>query len=241
MTDKEIVLIDLVIKEGNGVTLSQAITDSGLSKTTVYRNLENLTKMALLFKAGGRYYPGAVMIRWMNSKRSKQCITKIFDPYLKGLLEEFNHTVHLVQLQDNYKAVYIQKLQHDGVLHIKSSLGDELPLYSTSAGRAILAEHTDEEINEYFDSVGELEKITVNTITDREELVRLIQSNRVEGFSTEIEQNEEGVQCVGISFKYGDLVLAISIVSTIMESPETLSKMGRSLIKVKKQIVNDLL
>ena len=240
MTDKEIALLDLVIREDNGVTLAEAINYTGFSKTTVYRNLENLAKMSLMYKNGGRYFPGAVMLRWMNAKRSNQSITRIFEPYLEDLLAEFNHTVHLVQLQDNNKGVYIQKLQHEGAVQIKSSIGDELILYSSGAGRAILAEFSDSEVEEYFNSIGSIIALTAKTVTSKTEMLKLIQGYRGKGYAVEIEQNEDGIQCVGVAFKYGDMMLAISMVTTTLEPMDVLDKIGASLVETKKRIENDL-
>ena len=240
MTDKEIALLDIVIKEDNGITLAEAINYTGFSKTTVYRNLENMAKMSLIYKNGGRYFLGAVMLRWMNAKRSNQSITRIFAPYLEDLLSEFNHTVHLVQLQDNNKGVYIQKLQHEGAVQIKSSIGDELILYSSGAGRAILAEFSDSDVEKYFSSIGDVIALTSKTVTSKPEILKLIQGYREKGYAVEIEQNEDGIQCVGVAFKYGDMMLAISIVTTTLEPMEVLDEIGASLVATKNRIENDL-
>ena len=240
MTSKEIALIDLILTRDDGLTLTEAIKLCGFSKTTVYRTLENLTKMSLLHKNSGRYFPGAVVIRWMNVKRSKRRISRIFDHYLEELLVKFNHTVHLVQLQDNNKGVYIQKLQREGVVQIKSSLGDELALYSTGAGRAMLAEFLDAEILDYFESIGEMKAFTAKTVTSRSEILQLIKEYREAGFATEIEQNEQGIQCVGIAFRYGGMMLAISVVTTTLEPVEILEAIGEELVNTKSRILNDM-
>ncbi len=240
MNIKEITLIDLIMSEGSGLTLSEVMNKTGLSKTTAYRNLENLTAMKLFYKNNGRYFPGPVLIRWMNTTSSKQCVTRIIDPYLQELLAEFNYTVHLVQLQDNMRGVYIQKLQHEGILQIKSILGNELPLFCTGAGRAILTEFTDSEIEDYFDYIGELYAYTEKTLINRPELFKLLHKFKEQGYTTEIEQNEDGVQCAGIAFRYADMILAISVVTTTLEAPEILDVIGKSLLRVKKEIIHDL-
>ncbi len=240
MNTKEITLIDLIMSEGSGLTLAEVMIKTGFSKTTAYRNLENLTAMKLFYKNSGRYFPGSVLIRWMNTTSSKQCITRIIDPYLQELLKEFNYTVHLVQLQDNMRGVYIQKLQHEGILQIKSILGNELPLFCTGAGRAILTEFTDAEIEDYFDYVGGLNKYTEKTLTGRSELIELLHKFRDQGYTTEIEQNEDGIQCAGIAFRYADMILAISMVTTTLEAPEILDVIGKSLLRVKDEIIRDL-
>ena len=240
MTSKEIALIDLIVNRDEGVTLTEAIRICGFSKTTVYRTLENLTKMSLLHKNLGKYFPGAIIIRWMNAEQSKRCISRIFDSYLEELVSKFNHTVHLVQLQDNNKGVYIQKLQREGVVQIKSSLGDELALYSTGAGRAMLAEFTDAEILDYFVAIGDMTKFTRKTVIDRSEILKLIQEYRAAGFATEIEQNEQGIQCVGVAFRYGGMMLAISVVTTTLEPVEVLEAIGSELVTTKNKILNDM-
>ena len=239
MTDKEIKIIDRIVKENNGLTLAQITQKCGLPKTTAYRNLENLARDKILFKNNGNYYLGPVMLRWMNARENTQDIVRILNPYLQDIVAEINKTVHLVQLQGKDRAVYIQKLTHSGVIQMKSEVGEVMTLYSTAAGRAILAILSDEEICGYFNEMSELKPLTSKTVIDKKRLYAMIQDFRKLGYAYEVEQNEESLQCVGVAFEYGGFVLAISVVTTLLDDLEELHTIGRKLVEVKEQILSE--
>lgn len=241
MNKNEVAIIDMIINNNSGLTLPEIVEATGKSKTTVYRNLTNLVTEKLLYREDNSYYMGSILLRWLNIGDVDYGFIKLIDPYLKELGEQVNETVHLVQLQNDMRAVYIRKIEGTGGIQIKSQIGDELPLYSTGAGKAILSILPDEEIIEYFKDRSKFVKNTKYTEIRQKILKEEVLLNRSRGYSVEIQQNEDKIQCVGVAFKYCNFTMAISISTTILTSLEQLTSMANILVETKNIIIHDLL
>lgn len=69
-------------------------------------------------------------------------------------------------------------------------------MYATSAGKAILAYMTDDELQKYFQSV-ELEPLTKYTITDQKKLLKELKLIRSKGIAYSREESREGITVFG--------------------------------------------
>jgi IclR family pca regulon transcriptional regulator len=80
-------------------------------------------------------------------------------------------------------------------------------------GRVLLASMNEDELDRYFDSAV-IEKLTSRTITDEDELRRIIAKVREDGYAINAEELEEGVQSVSVPVRGKDgKVLAAANVS----------------------------
>jgi IclR family acetate operon transcriptional repressor len=102
------------------------------------------------------------------------------------------------------------------VTGLDSRIGSRLELYSTSAGRAILAALPEEEFEAYL-STRELLPRTDWTVVDKETFGKIIEKARTEGYAEETQENEVGVRCVGAAIlgKDGYPVGAVSVAGPV--------------------------
>jgi IclR family KDG regulon transcriptional repressor len=110
------------------------------------------------------------------------------------------------------RAIYLLAVQADGPVAIKVSLGSEMPLHSTAAGKVLLASLDDGEARKLLGG-RKLAAITPHTITDPAALVASLAKVRRQGFATVIEENIPGVLSVGapIRDRTGNIVAALSV------------------------------
>ncbi len=238
MNSKNIQILDYIVQFPDGLALTQIMEHTGLSKTTVYRTLQNMVHAKLIHRLGRQYFLGPVMLRWMNTEQSKQKIVHLIHPYLVEISREIVQTVHLVQRQGN-KAMYIDKINGSHTILLASQIGAELELYSTGAGRAILASLTDSELDAYFTNTV-IVKRSPYTQIDLPKLKEEIYLFRKQGYALEVEQNEKDIQCVGVHMYLGGVELAISITTTVLVELEKLKAMGEYLRNKKKKMIQDL-
>lgn len=109
------------------------------------------------------------------------------------------------------RAIYLLAVQADG-LAIRVSIGSEMPLHSTAAGKVLLASLDD---NEARKLVGhrKLVAITPHTVTDPAVLLASLAKVRRQGFATVVEENISGVLSSGapITDRAGNVVAALSV------------------------------
>ena len=153
-----------------------------------------------------------------------------------------NETVHLC-VYNNGAAQYADRLDSTQNVTLRwSRLGSELPLYCTSAGRAILSQLPQEELDAYLDS-AELSPRTARTVTSKEELKKMLARFRAQGYAEEIEENEDNIRCLGgaITDRDGYPVAAISLTApTFRFTDEDAAKYGPMIAEFAREISRQL-
>ena len=189
---------------------------TGLSRTTVHRILATCEENYVVLKDGiGRYRIGPKSLVWANSYQQQTGLAKFARQHLKELLRDVGETVNLF-IYEKGEAFYLEKMHTYNASGLDSRIGSRLELYSTSAGRAILAALPAGEFDAYLSS-RELLPRTRWTIVDRDAFNRLIEESRKKGYAEENQENEIGVRCVGAAIlgKDGYPVGAVSVAGPV--------------------------
>ncbi len=129
-------------------------------------------------------------------------------------LDRLAHEHHLngfVSVLRSGRAVYLLAVQADG-LAIRVSIGSEMPLHSTAAGKVLLASLDDSDARKLLGH-RKLMAITPHTVTDPASLIASLAKVRRQGFATVVEENIPGVLSVGapITDRAGAVVAALSV------------------------------
>lgn len=115
-------------------------------------------------------------------------------PILKKLVDKIQETVFLA-IRSHHEVVYIVKIDSNRSVSTSAQPGYRKPLYSTGLGKVFLAFMPEEERNEILSNV-ELVPITSHTITDKDLLIRQLEQTKVQGYSIDDEEGEEGLYCI---------------------------------------------
>jgi DNA-binding IclR family transcriptional regulator len=126
-------------------------------------------------------------------------------------LAQEHHLNGFVSILRSGRAIYLLAVQADG-LAIRVSIGSEMPLHSTAAGKVLLASLEDGEARKLLGH-RKLLAITPHTITDPAALIASLVKVRRQGFATVVEENIPGVLSVGapITDRAGTVVAALSV------------------------------
>ncbi len=171
-----------------------------LHKSTVHRILSSLQMMGYVRQEEdtGKY---RLSLKWMeisNRITEKMDIVSIARPYLRKLSEISGETVHLVEVEGN-EAIYIDKVESgSNSIRMVSRVGSRIPLYCSGVGKAMLAERSDEEIEEIWNS-SDIRAMTPKTILSLDEFLETIREIRKFGYALDNEENEMGVRCIAAS------------------------------------------
>jgi DNA-binding IclR family transcriptional regulator len=115
---------------------------------------------------------------------------------------------------DDSDIVAIARVESRSALRIRSATGYRTAAYSTAAGKAILADLTREELDEYLAKTP-LVAFTRNTITSAARLRAELKTIAKQKYSVDHEEREEGVRCVAAPIRdhTGRVIAANSILA----------------------------
>jgi len=167
-----------------------------LTKTTAHRYFETLEEMNFLEKKNDRYFLGLELLRLGNRVQSRNLILHNINPELESIVTEINETVNVAQFNGE-NATYIHRVESNRNLQFRVAPGDNLPLYCTGLGKAILSLLPDHQIKNILDKTNFV-KYSRNTITDKKILLSQIFEIRKKGYAAECEEFEEGLICLSI-------------------------------------------
>lgn len=182
-------------RSARGVRLTEIAQQCGLEKSTTHRLLAALVAEGLVEQdpETDRYRLGLTLLELGMAVHQRLDIRQEALPILRSLADRAQETIHLGVARGAY-VVYLEKVESPNAFQMRSRVGERMPLHSTGLGKAILAYAGENEFATVL--ANGLERRTPNTITDPDELRKEMQRIRSHGFSTDMEENEDGVRCV---------------------------------------------
>ncbi len=179
----------------------QSLTDIMLnlkwSKTTTFRALNSLTELQLLTRFDKKYSIGSKVLYWASAFETENALITAYGPYLKQLKDEFSVSINLYEL-DRDQLICIKKNEPEDSFCFRSRVGYSIPLYSTAAGKAILAAISAEERADYFQKT-KLVALTTKTLTSQAQLKKQLDEFQTLGYAVESEENHSEFTCIGIA------------------------------------------
>lgn len=205
-------ILELVAGYPDGVTFVELSERLPYPKSSLHGLLQTITaRRWLTFDPEGRRYSIGVK-PWeigQSFLRSRDIVVRA-RRYLREANQELDETVQLGIL-DDLDVVYIDKAEGTRPLRLVSNVGGRLPAYVTGIGKALLSGLPDAELEKRFRGV-ELPGYTAQTITSGDELIRVLQAVRREGFAIDDGEYTYGVFCVAVPIRNqsGAVVAAMS-------------------------------
>ncbi|HIC1790456.1 TPA: IclR family transcriptional regulator [Escherichia coli] len=210
--DKVLTLLETISDHPNGISLAKLSKQTQIAKTTVFRMLETLKtrEYVTLDPETERYMLDVKSLELGIKGLMNINLVEVSIPYLKKLSSRTNETCFL-GVYNNGHVIYLYKSEGTLAIQTNAQLGSRMPAYCTGIGKALLAYQSQEEIDQVLK--GPLTPYTDKTITNRVELYEVLADVRLNGYSFDNEENEEGLTCVAKPiFNYtGNVIGAISV------------------------------
>jgi DNA-binding IclR family transcriptional regulator len=191
--DRAVTVLNLLATRPSGMSLAELARTSGIPMTTLHRLLAVLREASLVREtdAGlhavgvgavvlGRAFLDGVDLREMSKRQ------------MQGLVESTGETCHLGVLASVH-IVYLEKVDSPHPVRMHSSIGGVSPAVSTALGRAILAHSPQAAVLEVLRGSERLLDLHLNAT----EVFELLDEVRERGYSTDLQDNELGICCVG--------------------------------------------
>lgn len=186
----------IVSQSGVGITeLSQFVK---LNKSTVFSIVKTLEHLGYIYKDDqtSKYYATFRIQTLAKINESKNSIVGFARPILQKYLKKYGETIHFGRSAID-TVVYLDKIESDKSIRIHSDIGGEMPLHTTSVGKAILAWRSVKELEEYSTRT-KLQPLTSYSITNFQALCDELEIVRENGYSIDNEENMEGLFCIGV-------------------------------------------
>ncbi|MTV82710.1 IclR family transcriptional regulator [Secundilactobacillus folii] len=206
-------ILDFLLTAKEAPELKEISAGTKIGKSTALKILNTMDVLGLVRKVGEekKYYLGIDFIAYADKAASDFDLLQYARPVLTHLRDITDETINLGVVSGN-SVVLLDKIesQHRSI-SLKSKIGGRMNLYSSSMGKAILAAWPVEKLGKYIQET-ELLKIAPNTITSSDALFTEVQKVKEMGYSTDNEENEADVYCLGFSLtKNHQLLGAFSI------------------------------
>lgn len=241
--DRALSILEVLSDYSEGLGVTDISDKIGLHKSTVYRLLSTLIHKGYVTQdAKSNKYRITLKLFELGNKRIEDMdLLSASKPYSEELMKSTNEVVHLVIREDN-DIIYIDKVEADNTIRMASKIGKRSPMYCTSVGKAILAQLSDEEVEEVWNN-SKIEKLTEFTITDFGRMKKELEMVRQKGYAVDDEENEIGVRCIGapVFNRFGEVEGAISISGpTIRVTEDIVEKFAKRVVKYANLISKEL-
>lgn len=199
------------LRDLEGAGVSELADHLDLPTSTVFDHLRTLEANGFVVSGPDGYRIGTRFLEIGGYTREQDPLYKVAEPEIQKVARQTGEHANLV-VEESGKAVFYAKAEGEDAFQLDTHIGKQVPLSTTSAGKAILSEFSDERIHEVLDEHG-LPAVTERTVTDREELMAEIKECRDRGFAIDDEERIPGVRCVGaaITADNGDVLGAVSV------------------------------
>jgi IclR family acetate operon transcriptional repressor len=170
-------LFDALAKAKDGLSLAALNMELSSPKSSLLNLLRPLVADGFLTYDSGQYRLGPAIFRLSANIMSAWNLTSTLRPYLEELAQRARESVYLGVLDKIGKVItYVDAIESPHSVRFVVPIGGVRPLYSTAAGRVLLAYADEKFQDEYFRTV-KLEQLTPRTLSGRkavkEELQRI--------------------------------------------------------------------
>lgn len=177
---------------GKPLTLNEIAAQSGMGRSAAQRVVHTLRQLGYIERdADDRgYVPG---IRVLDHTRDYLRLNPLVvraSPVLMELRRNVRERVDL-SLRDGLRLVYAARLQSKRETFFATLVGQSVPIYCTSGGRAVMAHLSDAEVDEII-ARSDRREITPKTITDPEGIRAKVREARENGYALALEEILQG-------------------------------------------------
>jgi IclR family pca regulon transcriptional regulator len=198
---------------GQGQTLSDVARDTGLTRASARRFLLTLEELGYVRSVDRRFALTPRVLELGYAFLSSLTLPQIAQPHLRELVEQV-HESSSVSVLDGADVVYVAREPTQRIMTVVISVGTRFPAYATSMGRVLLAGLDDGELDAFLET-AELTALTPATVTDRDQLRKVIERVRSQGWALVDQELEAGLRSVAVPIRNsGGRVIAAMNLST---------------------------
>ncbi len=214
--DRMALLLDLIARYDDTVSLKILSAESELHTSTTYRILSSLIQNQLVERdEAGQYRLGVKLLHLGSHVRQRIGLREQAKPIMQALRDTLGESVNLT-VRENDEVVYVERSISEKMIRVEQVIGSRAPLHVTAVGKLMLAASGTAACYDYAHRTG-LPAYTKNTITDIDELLVKTSEAKANGFAYDNEEAEIGVGCIGVLVRNntGEVAAGLSVSAPI--------------------------
>jgi IclR family pca regulon transcriptional regulator len=186
-------------RERPQMTLSEVAELTGLTRAAARRFLITLRELGYVESDGRLFSLGPLVLELGYSYLSSLPVWEVARPHLERLADTVRETTSASVL-DGTDIVFVARVGSDRIMSMNLGIGSRLPAWATAMGRVLLANLSEERLDDYF-KIARLEPLSERTVTDEAELRRIIEQARRDGWTLVDQEVEEGVRSIAVPIR----------------------------------------
>ena len=185
-------VLEYLRDRGEPIRLSEISSVLGMPKSNVHRILATYTKRGYVYQNPETLWYSLGIASWILGRSivGFDALIELLEPFLKALGDRVGETVYLAAMRQG-KIVYLITYMQPSVPGWVLQGTTEMPIHSTSAGKALMAAKPEADIDAYL--IKGLPKYTDYTITDPDVFRKELELTRQRGYALEIEETQMGL------------------------------------------------
>lgn len=187
------------LTEVNGARLAELSDSLDMPKSTVHSHLATLRNRGYVVQEGGVYFVGLLFLNLGTGARDRHRLYEIAKPKMERLARETNERSQLM-IEEQGRGIYVYRARGSHSIQTASRIGRPRYLHTSSAGKAILAQYSDERVSRIIDQ-WELKSMTEQTLTTQNQLLEELETIRDQGYATNREERLEGLWAIGTAIQ----------------------------------------
>ncbi len=217
---------------------NEIVKNLGLNKSTVFNILHTLKDLDVLERGpDGRFRLGTGLFVLGNAAAGGSGLIQMVHPYLQTINHEFKLSTFFGILSDQ-EVIIVDKADQGHTIKISSEIGMRIPVFAGVAGKALLSQLPDSEIDKIL-SENTPKRYTPRTIIDRGVYKKEILRVKNCGIAYDREEYIEGLIAVAVPLQTcrEDLQAAIWAVGLKQEfREEAMTRIARFLSTIVEEI-----
>ena len=175
-------------------TISEIAEALKLPTNSVFRILRTLTARGYVVQKHKRYEISNKLFALAAKAIAEETLFEKMTPVMRELRDELKETILLGKITGE-QGVILEQVPGLHPVKVIVEVGYNFPLHCSAPAKAIMAFLPEDERNALLDSCS-FEKLTENTITDRESFLRELDKVAEDGFAYDMEEADADVRCV---------------------------------------------
>ncbi|GIJ78639.1 DNA-binding transcriptional regulator, IclR family [Micromonospora phaseoli] len=230
-------LLELLADQPHPWALGDLARALGIPKSSLHGLLRTLTSRGWVQtdETGTRFRLGLRALRVGAAYLDGDDRVGLLAGVLDELSRRFGEAVHLGRL-DGDQVVYLAKRESVHRLRLYSAIGRRLPAHATALGKALLAEHSDQEVDGLLSWPPP--RLTPHTVTDRDALHAALAAVRRTGYAVDREENAEGIMCFAMAVPL--VTPAVDAVSVSVPVTRLRPELEASIVTALRETVGGL-
>ncbi|EMF52963.1 MULTISPECIES: IclR family transcriptional regulator C-terminal domain-containing protein [Streptomyces] len=175
---------------------------TGLPRATVRRALITLDHLGYVTGQDGLYRPNAAILSLGYAPLSRLSLAQLAQPHLTALSHRLSDSASMTVLSGS-EILYVARAAPARLMTVHATVGTRLPAYATAMGRVLLAGLPRNECAAILASSAPT-SLTAQTVTDLNELIRLVAQADDDGYALLDGELEVGLRSMAVPVRSRD-------------------------------------